>query len=113
MNEMYEKVKAFTAQIKDEEMDKENTAILILMLDSKDMQDGEGQTSALIKGTVEKLIELLYYTVLKNKDLKPMLIEALKIDILGKVLGGENKQEEESENMPARDASDSEAEAAN
>lgn len=107
------KVRAFAAQIKNEEMDKENTAILILTLDSKDMQDGENRTSVLVRGSGEKLIELLYCAVLKNKDLKDLLLQAMKIDILGKFLGGENKQEEESENMPARDASDSEAEAAN
>lgn len=113
MNEMYEKVRAFAAQIKDEEMDKENTAILILTLNSKDMQNGESLTSALIKGSGEKLIELLYCTVLKNEELKDLLLQAIKIDILGNFLSGKDKQEEESENIPARDASDSEAEAAN
>ena len=78
MNEAYEKVRAFAAQIQNEEMDKDNTAILILTLDSKDFPVGDCQTSALVKGTGEKLIELICCTLLQEPKMKNLLAEALK-----------------------------------
>ena len=104
MNELYEKVRAFVAQIKDEEMDKENTAILILTLDSKDFPVGESQTSALIKGTGEKLVELICCTLLQDPKMKHLLAEALRIDMITSFFASKDEEAKPADenDMPAR-----------
>lgn len=92
MNEAYEKVRAFAAQIHDDEMDKDNTAILILTLDSKDFPVGESQTSALIKGTGEKLVELIVHTLLSDPKMKHLLAEALRIDMIKSFLSSKDEE---------------------
>lgn len=115
MNEAYEKVRAFAAQIKGDEMDKDNTAILILTLDSKDFPVGESQTSALIKGTGEKLVELIVHTLLSDPKMKHLLAEALKFDMIKRFLRSENEEAKPADenDMPARCEPDSADVAAN
>lgn len=115
MNEAYEKVRAFAAQIKDEEMDKDNTAILILTLDSKDFPVGESQTFALIKGTGEKLVELIVHTLLSDPKMNHLLAEALKIDMIKSFLRSENEEAKPADenDMPAKGEPDPETVSAN
>lgn len=115
MNEAYEKVRAFAAQIHDDEMDKDNTAILILTLDSKDFPAGDSQTSALIKGTGEKLVQLICRTLLSDPKMKYLLAEALKIDMIKSFLSSKDKEAKPADenDMPAKGEPDSETVSAN
>ena len=99
MNELYEKVRAFAAQIKDDETDREDTAVLILALDSKGMSEGESSTSTLIKGKSGKLIELMLHTILRDSRLKSLLGEAVKFDLIRSFL---SKEEDAPDDMPAK-----------
>lgn len=110
MNEAFEKVRAFAAKINDEEMDMENTAVLILSLDSKGMPDGENRTSALIKGAGKKVIELLCCTLLQEPELKHLLTEAMQISLLRNFL---NMEKDTSDDMPAKGEPDPETVSAN
>lgn len=104
MNEAYEKVRAFAAQIQNEEMDKENTAILILTLDSKDFPVGKSQTSALINGTGEKLVELIVHTLLSDPKMRHLLTEAIKINLTKSFLSSKDEEAKPADenDMPAR-----------
>ena len=99
MNELFEKVRAFAAQITDDETDREDTAVLILALNSKGMPEGESTTSALIKGRSDKLIELMLFTILQDSRLKSLLAEAVKFDLIKSFL---SKEEDAPDDMPAK-----------
>lgn len=99
MNEIHEKVKSFCQSIQSAEMDKENTAVIILSLDSKDMPEGDNRTTAFVQGKTDKLIELLCCTLLQEPKFKALLGEAVKVNLIQSFL---NREKETSDDMPAK-----------